>query len=195
MAGSVCRPAQSMQSEPNNSNSEADYAKVRQVNQCRAAPGCWRCCRLQKVAEIYSLRSLTLSPMSANASRRLFLSFPLSGLYPRELSSVCTPHRLLHTSCRTHRSPVRPPSAANETGSLRSSESHPSTGDRAHPKEKSRHAEWYSTTLPAMVPIAILAYAVYLVSGKLLSTCPFRNLTLVGTDTLGPQTRSRSSLP
>ncbi|KIO34038.1 hypothetical protein M407DRAFT_240878 [Tulasnella calospora MUT 4182] len=36
--------------------------------------------------------------------------------------------------------------------------------DTSHPrtKEKSAHASWYSTTVPAMLPVAVLAYAVYM---------------------------------
>ncbi|KAG8900210.1 hypothetical protein FRB99_006180, partial [Tulasnella sp. 403] len=85
---------------------------------------------------------------------------------PRRLSRVCTAalqthgrrlssRRLLHVSTALQQSPV-PVDSQKESAA-------PPGLENGQPKEKSPHAEWYSGTLPAMIPIAVLAYAVYLV--------------------------------
>ncbi|KAL4081708.1 hypothetical protein V8B97DRAFT_81942 [Scleroderma yunnanense] len=40
----------------------------------------------------------------------------------------------------------------------------PALGARLYSDQRSKHAQWYSSMLPAMVPIALLGSAVYMVS-------------------------------
>lgn len=96
------------------------------------------------------------------------MAFPSVAII-RPIYSNVTRARYLHATTRLNRSPVPPPPSIHPPPQpthphpSRSHAGRPEEPRHQRPKEKSRHALWYAETVPAMIPIAMLAYAVYLV--------------------------------
>lgn len=110
----------------------------------------------KRVFEIYQLPSTTMS--SAWHMKRA--GFRVSNTL-RNVNQV----RALHRTPINFQSPARLDAHSDSKPASESS----STSEKG--KERSRHGEWYASTLPAMLPIAALAYAVYLV--RLSTPIPF----------------------